>query len=185
MTKRFYILALPIMASLSLFVLTNQARPENKTASKSDDKDVKWVTYDKGLELAKKQNKHIVVDFYTTWCGWCKKMDRDTYENSEITSLLSQNYIPVKLNAESSRVMKIGGKDVTERQVAQQFKVSGFPTTCFLKPDGSRIDCLPGYQGPDNFANILSYIKDRAYEKNLKMDEYLEQRDAQDKKGKS
>ena len=145
--------------------------------------EVSWLSYDKGLELAKKQNKHLIVDFYTTWCGWCKRMDKDTYTNSEVKKLLTNNYVAVKLNAESSKNLSINGKNTTERQVAQDFKVSGFPTTCFLKPDGERIACLPGYAGPEHFSNVLSYIKDKAYEKEMRLEDYIKEK--QQKKGKS
>ena len=144
---------------------------------------VSWLSYDKGLELAKKQNKHLIVDFYTTWCGWCKRMDKDTYTNSEVKKLLTDNYVAVRLNAESSKNLSIDGKNLTERQVAQDFKVSGYPTTCFLKPDGERIACLPGYAGPEHFAIILSYIKDKAYEKEIRLEDYIKEK--QQKKGKS
>ena len=145
--------------------------------------EVSWVSYDKGLETAKKQKKHILVDFYTSWCGWCKRMDKDTYTNSEVKKLLTDNYVAVKLNAESNKSLSINGKNVTERQVAQDFRVSGFPTTCFLKPDGERIACLPGYAGPEQFTNILSYIKDKAYEKEMRLEDYIKEK--QQKKGKS
>jgi thioredoxin-related protein len=75
--------------------------------------EVSWVSYDQGLEAAKKQNKHIIVDFYTTWCGWCKKMDKDTYTNKEVKKLLADNYVAVRLNAESSRSFSINGKNLT------------------------------------------------------------------------
>ena len=145
--------------------------------------EVSWLTYDKGLELAKKQKKHLIVDFYTSWCGWCKRMDKDTYTNGEVKKLLTDNYVAVKLNAESNKSLSINGKNVTERQVAQDFRVSGFPTTCFLKPDGERIACLPGYAGPEHFSNILSYIKDKAYEKEMRLEDYIKEK--QQKKGKS
>jgi thioredoxin-related protein len=96
---------------------------------------------------------------------------------------LADNYVAVKLNAESSRSLSINGKNVTERQVAQDFRVNGFPTTCFLKPNGERIACLPGYAGPEQFTNILSYIKDKAYEKEMRLDEYIKEKEQ--KKGKS
>ena len=87
------------------------------------------------------------------------------------------------MNAELAKSLNVNGKSVTERQVAQEFRVTGFPTTCFLKPDGEKIACLPGYSGPGNFANVLSYIKDKAYEKEMRLDEYIKEKEQ--KKGKS
>ncbi|OGC78449.1 MAG: hypothetical protein A2Z27_03715 [candidate division Zixibacteria bacterium RBG_16_50_21] len=164
---------------LSLFLAGSALAQSGKVSSK----EVNWVSYDKGLEVAKKENKHLVVDFYTTWCGWCKKMDKDTYTNSGVKKLLAENYVAVKLNAESPKSLSVNGKSLTERQVAQEYKVTGFPTTCFLKPDGEKIACLPGYAGPEHFSNVLSYIKDRAYEKDLRLEDYIKEKEQ--KKGKS
>jgi thioredoxin-related protein len=110
-------------------------------------------------------------------------MDKDTYTNKEVKKLLADNYVAVRLNAESSRSFSINGKKLTERQVAQDFKVNGYPTTCFLKPNGERIACLPGYAGPDHFVDVLSYIKDKAYEKEMRLDDYIKEKEQ--KKGKS
>jgi thioredoxin-related protein len=138
---------------------------------------VTWVSYDLGLENAKKENKPIMVDFYTSWCGWCKKMDKETFAHKDVSKLLSQDYVAVKLNAESSKKLKIGGQDLTERDVAKDFKVTGYPTICFLKADGDKIGCLPGYAGPEHFVNVLSYIKDKAYEKNIQLQDYIKQKE--------
>jgi thioredoxin-related protein len=40
---------------------------------------IKWLDFNKGYELAKKKNKIMIVDVYTEWCGWCKRMDKDAY----------------------------------------------------------------------------------------------------------
>src|SRR4030065_527345 len=94
---------------LSLFIAGSALAQSNKPASN----EVNWVSYDKGLEVAKRENKHLVVDFYTTWCGWCKKMDKDTYTNSGEKKLLAENYVAVKLNAESSKSLNLNGKTLT------------------------------------------------------------------------
>jgi thioredoxin-related protein len=189
---------------LSIFIAGSALAQSNKPTSK----EVNWVSYDKGLEVAKKENKHLVVDFYTTWCGWCKRMDKDTYANSDVKKSLADNYVSVKLNAESAKNLNLDRETAfrlfdrdstmlqaflknsslarnpfTERQVAQAYRVTGFPTTCFLKPNGEKIACLPGYAGPEHFNNILSYMKDRAYEKEQRLDEYIKEKEQ--KKGKS
>jgi thioredoxin-related protein len=150
---------------------------------KSAPAEVNWVQYDKGLELGERENRHILVDFYTSWCGWCKKMDKDTYADAGVRKLLSQYYVPVKLNAESQKALQVNGKSTTERGVAKDFRVTGYPTTCFLKPNGDKIACLPGYAGPEHFSNVLSYIKDKAYEREIRLDEYLKEKEK--KKAKS
>src|SRR5438132_1421419 len=44
-------------------------------------KEVKWLNWNEGYTQAAKDNKTMLVDVYTSWCGWCKRMDHDTYTN--------------------------------------------------------------------------------------------------------
>ena len=47
--------------------------PDKKPAVvKAGDKKVSWLAFDAAAEQAKKENKHMIVDVYTTWCGWCR-----------------------------------------------------------------------------------------------------------------
>jgi thiol:disulfide interchange protein len=43
-----------------------------------------WYGWNEGYAKALKEGKIVLVDAYTDWCGWCKKMDRDTYTNPTI-----------------------------------------------------------------------------------------------------
>jgi uncharacterized protein YyaL (SSP411 family) len=68
-----------------------------------ENSNLKWHDFNDGIATAKKTNRKILVDVYTNWCGWCKKMDASTYGNSEIAKYLSERYVLVKLNAESDK----------------------------------------------------------------------------------
>ena len=51
------------------------------------------------LKLAKSQHKPVMIDFYTEWCHWCKKLDSDTYSDPKVNEA-SQKFICVKIDAE-------------------------------------------------------------------------------------
>ena len=36
------------------------------------------------------QNKLVLLDFYTGWCGYCKKMDRDVFSKKDFQKELNQ-----------------------------------------------------------------------------------------------
>ncbi len=132
---------------------------------------LQWYTFEKGLAEAKKANKKMLVDVYTDWCGWCKKMDADTYSNSEVAAYLQEKYILVKLNAESSVRESYQGRQFTEQELAGEFGVSGYPTTLFFAPDGSAITAVPGYANASDFKIVLSYIAEDHY-KTTKFEDY-------------
>src|SRR5205809_5277045 len=59
--------------------------------------ELKWQDdYDKALAAAKPGKKIVMVDLYTDWCGWCKKLDRDVYANPKVQAKLTKDFVPLK-----------------------------------------------------------------------------------------
>ena len=56
-----------------------------------------WYSWNEGYKKAKKENKIILLDTYTEWCGWCKVMDKDTYTVKEVKDKIADDFIPIKL----------------------------------------------------------------------------------------
>lgn len=67
---------------------------------------VNWVSFDKAVELARKNKKHIIVDVYTHWCGPCKMMSKNTFQNPVIAKYINDNYYAVKYDAENFDTLK-------------------------------------------------------------------------------
>jgi thioredoxin-related protein len=130
------------------------------------------LRFDEALKTAKNENKKVIVDVYTDWCGWCRKMDKEAYSNSEIKKIIKDNFVVVKLDAEGSGKNKYNGKSYTDAALAEYFQVSGYPTTVFLDSKGKviefvydkyRMNNLPGYYPADDFKKVLEYIRDEKY----------------------
>ncbi len=128
--------------------------------------------FEAALKTAKDQDKRVIVDVYTDWCGWCKKMDSDVYSKKKIKEIIDDDFVFVKLNAEGSSKISYLGKDYTESDLAALFQVTGYPTTVFLEPNGKVIEYkydnvkmnnLPGYFKLKDFRNILEFISDGSY----------------------
>ena len=131
-----------------------------------------WHKYDDGLAKAKKEKKHVLVSFYTKWCGWCRKMDQITFTDKEIKKVLNESYVAVKVDAQSSNKVKSGDKKITEKQVAGEFRTRSYPTTWFLKDSGDKIAPYYGYAGAQDFLHVLNYVKDDLYDK-ISFQEYM------------
>ncbi|MCG3125847.1 MAG: Thiol:disulfide interchange protein DsbD [Phycisphaerae bacterium] len=95
---------------------------------------------------AEKSNKLIMVDFYTDWCGWCKKLDKDTYTDEKVIKLAAQ-FACVKLNAEKE------GKEQ-----AVKYGVQGYPTILFVQANGDVVGRIGGYMKPEPFAAEMTKI---------------------------
>jgi len=52
-------------------------------------KKLHWLSYNEGLALAEKENKYVLIYFYTDECSWCKKMVDQTYSNEETSLTLN------------------------------------------------------------------------------------------------
>lgn len=135
---------------------------------------IKWVKYDEGLRMAAEENKPIFVDFYTNWCGYCKKMDRETFSDAEVASYMREKFVTVKVNAESNETVAVSDESLSEKQVSRSFGVRGYPTYWFLKASGEKIDNVRGYRPPESFLTILQFIGDGHYE-NKTWKEYMDE----------
>jgi thiol:disulfide interchange protein len=109
---------------------------------------IQWQTdLEKGLAIAKANHGKVVVDVYTDWCGWCKKMDKNIYTDPRVTALASQ-CVFVKLDAED------GGQG---QRFATQMNVRGYPTTLILDENGRSIRLVRGYpQDIEQFVNTIA-----------------------------
>lgn len=132
-----------------------------------------WLSYNEGLALAAKENKYVLIDFYTDWCGYCKKMNKETYSKEEVKKILNENFVVVRVNAESNSKVIENGEEISERELAKLYQVTGYPTTWFLESNHSRIAPLPGYVTTEQFIPVLNYIGEGWY-KTISFKEYME-----------
>ncbi len=120
-----------------------------------------------------------MLDVYTDWCGWCKRLDKDTYGNEKVIEYLNKEYIAIKLNAESNAKINYKDKSYTETSLAQYFGVTGYPAIIFFDSDAEAINLLPGYVNAERFLPIIKYIGEDHF-KSMSWEEYQEK----DKKSK-
>lgn len=73
--------------------------------------EINWMSLEQAeFEMTKNPEKPLFIDFYTDWCGWCKKMDKSTFMDPEVAKYLNEKYIPVKFDAESKFPVSFKGK---------------------------------------------------------------------------
>lgn len=112
------------------------------------------------------------VDFYTDWCGYCKKMDRDTFNNSLVSQILNRYYHPVKFNAETTETVAWAGRTYAPaprnskgrtHELARGLR--GYPSFVIYQPDGTPLYIISGYKSADELIVILWYFASGDYRK--------------------
>ncbi len=143
---------------LGFLLLTTALSSSFKSAE-----EIKWLDFNKGYDLAKKKNKVMLVDVYTDWCGWCKRMDKDAYGKTNIIEAVNKDFVAVKFNPEQQGISySYEGKTYTGEQLAGAISnnsINGYPTTIFLYPKGKKMEVVVGYKNAEQLAPILTDIR--------------------------
>ena len=143
---------------------------------------VNWYTIEEAFELNKTKPRKIMVDVYTSWCGWCKVMDKNTFSHPVIADYLNNNYYAVKFNAEQKEEINLNG-------TAYKFVESGrsgyhelaaallngklsYPSVVFLDENNQIIHLQQGFTKAQPFDKILKFIGDNSY-KSISWEKWL------------
>jgi thioredoxin-related protein len=132
-----------------------------------------WRSWDAGLREAGTSGRPVLVDVYTDWCGWCKRMDRDVYARADVQDYLARKFVTVKLDAESKAVARYEGRAYTSRTLAARFGVTGYPTTLFLSAKGAQLGNVPGYSPPEDFLLLLRFVGDGHAARGERLEDFL------------
>lgn len=142
--KKTILLALSLSLSISVF---------------AQDKEIKWLSFDEVAELAAKEPKMILVKVYTDWCGWCKKMDKETFTDSQVIDYINDSFYPVKMNAEDTgKKFKFRGREYTDASMARTMRVTSYPNFVIMDAAMENITQLPGYRQPEAFLTSLNSL---------------------------
>ena len=158
MTKRIIALFLMSFYLFSSGVLNAQETPE----------EIQWLSWEEAIEKSEIEPRKIIMEVYTEWCIWCKRMDEKTLQNDSIIKYINENYYAVRFDAEHKDEIEFNGK-------MYKFVKSGrngyhelaaellrgrltFPTVVFMEEDAEVIQSLAGYKSPMQFMQMITYF---------------------------
>ena len=188
------VLSLAILASCTksqptVATDTSATAEHTTTATASTDKPeptptekIKWLTIEQAAERIKKEPRKVVIDVYTDWCGWCKKMDKSTFTDPEVAALVNKHFYAVKLDAEGKDPITLNGHTYTfkpdyrshELAVALLQGKMSYPTTVYLDEKFNMLAPVPGYLDAKTFSKVLRYFGED-HHKTMKWQEYEKQ----------
>ena len=102
-----------------------------------------WNDVNKAQEIAKQENKLILVDFWAKWCYWCIQMDKNAYSDEKVEEILVNNYVYIKIDADRYP------------EIAKFFGIAGLPTALILDQEGNILTRIPGYRSTEDLIEIL------------------------------
>jgi thioredoxin-related protein len=124
----------------------------------SNKKEINWLSITEAYKMNQQEPRKIFVDVYTNWCGWCKKMDKETFSNPEVVEIVNEKFYAVKLNAENTEPIIMAGDTTTAQMIARSMGVTGYPTIVYIKEDFKTIQPVSGYQNASKFKDTLEKI---------------------------
>jgi len=134
---------------------------------------VKWITWEDAQAKGKIEPRKVIVDVYTQWCGWCKKMDATTFDQPAIANYINKNFYAVKFDAEMRPDINLNGKiykfissgNSGYHELASEitFGKLSYPTIVFLDEKFNVLQPLPGYKDPASLEMIMKYFAENYY----------------------
>jgi thioredoxin-related protein len=139
---------------------------------------VEWITIEQLEQKMKNEPRKVLVDLYTDWCGWCKRMDQSTFANPELAKYLNEKFYAVKFNAETATPVQFNGETYEAKSGGRKptnmltYKLIlgdqtngrvGYPTFAFLDEKLNRIDAFPGYKDAPTFDALSRFIAENHY----------------------
>lgn len=139
------------------------------TVGVSSAQKINWMSMDEALAAQAKNPKKIFVDMYTSWCGPCKMLDRDTFSNKDVIAFVNKNFYAVKFNAEGNDIVNYQDNKFdnpkydpakakrrnSQHRFATHMGVRAYPTVLFLDEQGNLINRVKSYKKPQQMEVYL------------------------------
>ncbi|TVQ70096.1 MAG: DUF255 domain-containing protein [Balneolaceae bacterium] len=152
---------IPLLVAFSaLSCSSDSGAAENQPAEQEHDF---WVSLEEAQSQALDKGRYVLLDVYTEWCGFCRRMNRETYADKRVQEAIDQYFYPVRIDAESSHMVAFQGQSYSMQDLALAFGVQSFPTTIFLNPQGEPVALQPGFIEAERFHKMLSFVGSESY----------------------
>jgi thioredoxin-related protein len=169
----FIALAVVALGLAYAFMPKSEAKAASAKETSATEGAINWMTWDEAIKANEKAPKKIFIDFYTDWCGWCKKMDKSTFSDPAVAEYVNKNFYAVKFNAEQKEDVvfqgntfswKSGGRNGVHTLAFELLDGRlGYPSYVYLQPTYERILISPGYKDVPMFQKELRFVSEEHF----------------------
>lgn len=99
------------------------------------------LAFNEAIVKARQENKFVLLDCYTSWCGPCKKMATEVFTLKKAGDYFNDRFVSIKVDMEKGE----------GPEIAKRFQVGTYPTFIIFKSDGSIVSRFSGSCDIDGF----------------------------------
>ncbi len=96
--------------ALFVFVLILQQGFSGLAAQEKLNPGIKWMDIEEAVNKSSSEPRKLMIYIYSDNCGWCRKMNNESFSEPVISNYINDNFYPVKLNASLSRDVILGNR---------------------------------------------------------------------------
>ncbi len=125
---------------------------------------IRWMSFQEAERLDSIEKRPFLIDVYTDWCGWCKRMMATTFQNQSLANYINQNFYCVRFDAETHDTIRFKGKDwvnsdghVNSLAPHLMGPRLSYPTIVYIDREG-HVASIPGFMEVRSIEPILVYF---------------------------
>ncbi len=155
-------------------------------SGKAQDAKINWMSFEEAIAAQAKEPRKMMIDMFTTWCGPCRMLDKNTFQQKDLVKYVNENFYAVKFNAEGDGEVKFKEKtfsnpnfDASKRgrnsqhELASAFGVSAYPTILFLDENATLLTPVKGYHNAKQLELYLKVFGTNAYKKITSKEDFI------------
>lgn len=137
---------------------------------------IEWMKMNEALEKQEDNPKKIMLFVYTEWCGYCHKMNKQTFVNKDLIKYVNKHFYAVNFNGEGTETVNYKDFEYTnpnydpnrkgrnyQHFFADALQITSYPAIVFFDEKGEIISPVKGYKSAEDLEIYLKMIASDDY----------------------